>query len=379
MMKCIKIVVTALVLLCSTVLLAQNNVQVLTAPGEKIAGIEVGSKGVKLSILEKPHAENAAIKIIKDTAVNTDFISFTPKAYDATLEAFTSLYLFAKNEYQITAENIATAISSGVKAQADKSNKNGYIQTLIDAFRLKISEENRQVEVITVLKEAVLSHYGIVSDENRYNTFLIDIGSGNTKGGYFNAETKKFVMFQIPSGTKSTTNTTEKLCGPVCAFSDFSKLVTPVVDSLEKNEIIYAVNESGAYPASSTMAISGGIAWATATLLQPEKTDAAFIDVTYKDIARFRENLIKYSNDIPDTNKLIIKGVTAQRQTEIRRELQRVLNVFEIRSMLGGSTLLLRIMRQFEAVNSSKKFRLIKTGQTGWITGYVLKKGGDIK
>lgn len=358
---------------------AQNTALAFTAPGEKIAGIEVGSKGVKLSILEKPANENAAAKILKDTAVNTDFISYTAQSYDATLTAFTNLYLYAKNDCKIPAANIATAISSGVKAQADKAGKNAHIQTLIDAFRIKINEENRNVEVISVLKESILSHYGIVSNENRYNTFLIDIGSGNTKGGYFSSETKKFVMFQIPSGTKSTTNTTEKLCGANCNFDGFAKQVTPVVDSLEKNEIIYAVNASGAFPASNTMAISGGIAWATATLLQPEKTDVAYIDVTYKDIARFRENLIKYNADIPDTNKLIIKGITAQRQTEIRKELQRVLNVFDVKSLLGGTTLMLRIMRQFEGVTTTKKFRLIKTGQTGWITGYVLQKGAEIK
>jgi hypothetical protein len=341
----------------------------------KIAGIEVGSKGVKMTLLEKTLSEPGNFKLLKDSAVNSDFISFTAVSYEATLNALTGLYTYLKQQWNLRPEDIATVISSGVKAQADKLNKNNHLLTFIEAFRIKISEENRAVEVVSVQKESILSHYGIIPDAERYNTFLIDIGSGNTKGGYFNSATKDFVLFQLPSGTKSTTNLTEKNCGANCDFPAFKNFVGNVVDSIEKKEIIYAVNASGAFPASNTMAISGGIAWAVATLLYPEKTDAQQVEVTYKDVNRFREGLIKFYADIPDTNKLVIKGMKPAELSKIRRELQKVITVFDTKSLLAGSTLLLRIMRQFEAANSSKKFKLIKNGQTGWITGYITEKG----
>jgi hypothetical protein len=337
-----------------------------------IAGIEVGSKGVKLTVLKKVD-ENYTV--LKDTSVNTDFISFDEKSFNATLSAFTGLFGYIKNNYNIPSNKlIATVISSGVKAQADKAKKTDYIQNLITLFRGAIQDDKKEVEVVSVLKESVLSHYGIVSDENRYNTFLIDIGSGNTKGGYFSKD-DKFTMFQIPQGTKSTTNATEKKCGTPCDFIAFSKNINSVTDSIEKADIIYAVNTSGAYPSSTTMAVSGGIAWAVATLLRPEKIESQTLDVTYKDVERFRESLIKYYDIIPDTSKLIIKGMPDAELTKIRREVKRVLNVFDVKSLLGGSSLLLRIMRQFEAANSSKKFRLVKNGQVGWITGYIKGKG----
>jgi hypothetical protein len=343
--------------------------------GKIIAGIEVGSKGVKLTILEKSLRDNSDFKLLKDSAVNSDFISFTAASYDATLAALNGLYTYTRQQWGVQPEDIATVISSGVKAQADKLNKNNHLLTFIEAFRIKISEESRNVEVVNVQKESILSHYGIIPDADRYNTFLIDIGSGNTKGGYFNSATKDFVMFQIPSGTKSTTNLTEKNCGTNCDFTAFKNAVGATIDSIEKKEIIFAVNASGAYPASNTMAISGGIAWAVATLLYPEKTDAQQVEVTYKDVNRFREGLIKFYNDIPDTNKLVIKGMKTAELSKIRRELQKVINVFDTKSLLAGSTLLLRIMRQFEAASSSKKFKLIKNGQVGWITGYITDKG----
>jgi hypothetical protein len=343
---------------------------------KKIAGIEVGSKGVKLTVLEKNLANENDINVLKDTAINTDFISFTSTSYDATLNAFTFLYNYVIVNWKIPSSDIATVISSGVKAQADKLKKQSHLNTFIDAFRIRINEDNKEVEVVDVLKESIFSHYGIVANDNRHNTFLIDIGSGNTKGGYFKKNTNDFVMFQIPSGTKSTFNLVEKKLGANIDFVTFNKGINPIVDSLEKSEIIYAVNASGAYPSTTTMAMSGGIVWAVATLLKPEKTESTFLDVTYKEIVKFRENLIKFEKDIPDTNKIMVKGITQFQLSKIRIEVSRVVKVFDTKSLLAGSSLMLKIMRQFEATNASKKFKLIKNGQVGWITGYILNKGG---
>jgi hypothetical protein len=367
-----KYIITLLTLWSSHTALGQDNGQY-----KRIAGIEVGSKGVKISVLERSLTNKNEVRLLKDSAINSDFISFTATSFESTMNALTGLYEYARKEWQIAPANIATVISSGVKAQADKNNKGTHLQTFIEAFKIKSSEEERQVEIVSVLKESVLSHYGIISEDNRFTTFLIDIGSGNTKGGYFNSSNKEFVMFQLPSGTKSTTTLTEKGCGVNCDFNGFKNQVGAVVDSLEKKEIIYAVNASGAYPSNSIMAISGGIAWAVATLLFPENNDQS-IDVTYKDVVRFRDNLIKYNADIPDTNKLVIKGMPVTKLSGIRKQVQKIINVFDVKSLLAGSTLMLRIMRQFESVNSNKKFKLIKNGQTGWITGYILNKEGYI-
>jgi hypothetical protein len=367
-----KYIITLLALWSSHTALGQDNGQY-----KRIAGIEVGSKGVKISVLERSLTNKNEVRLLKDSAINSDFISFTATSFESTMNALTGLYEYARKEWQIAPANIATVISSGVKAQADKNNKGTHLQTFIEAFKIKSSEEERQVEIVSVLKESVLSHYGIISEDNRFTTFLIDIGSGNTKGGYFNSSNKEFVMFQLPSGTKSTTTLTEKGCGVNCDFNGFKNQVGAVVDSLEKKEIIYAVNASGAYPSNSIMAISGGIAWAVATLLFPENNDQS-IDVTYKDVVRFRDNLIKYNADIPDTNKLVIKGMPVTKLSGIRKQVQKIINVFDVKSLLAGSTLMLRIMRQFESVNSNKKFKLIKNGQTGWITGYILNKEGYI-
>src|SRR5690242_14411751 len=93
------------------------------------AGIEVGSKGVKMSLLEvgKDAKATGAFSILKDTTVNTDFISFTPSTFQATVEGFSNLFRVALTKYNIPSSKIFTVVSSGVKMQAEKEEKTKWI------------------------------------------------------------------------------------------------------------------------------------------------------------------------------------------------------------------------------------------------------------
>ncbi|MBK9530302.1 MAG: hypothetical protein IPO42_00630 [Chitinophagaceae bacterium] len=101
---------------------AQNNAIQKYGKANVFAGLEVGSKGVKLSLIEllNKETDDADFKILKDTTINTDFISFTQPTYQATLNAMNILYDVAAKQYDIPAVNIFTAISSGVHIQAEK-------------------------------------------------------------------------------------------------------------------------------------------------------------------------------------------------------------------------------------------------------------------
>jgi len=55
----------------------------------------------------------------------------------------------------------------------------------------------------------------------------------------------------------------------------------------------------------------------------------------------------------------------------IAKEVKRVHSVFDQRSLMAGTGLLLKIMRQFEGIYEKKQFFLVKNGQVGWISAYV--------
>jgi hypothetical protein len=338
------------------------------------AGIEVGSKGVKMSVVEisKSAQVTGNFNILKDSTFNTDFISFNQNTFDATLKSFISFYNLATADYKIPSRRVFTVISSGVKGQAEKENKKDWVTNLISKFQEAVKEPGRKVEVIDVYQEARLSHLGIVPNARRYNTFIIDIGSGNAKGGYFpHGNTTEFKLFNVNWGTKSTFNAADKNLTDDPSLANYKRQLNRVLEGAENNEIIYAVNISGAYALSDNIVCSGGIAWSIATLIYPELVSNSVVPVTYEEVDRFANTL--YTNFKAVTPEELIKRIKdpSLDKEAILKEMKRVHGVFDQKSLMAGTGLLLKIMRQFKSVYETKQFFMVKTGQVGWISAYV--------
>jgi len=368
-----RLILVACLCFSITFLSAQSNLKLKYNNSTVYTGIEVGSKGVKMSMVElgKNAQSNGSFNILKDTSVNTDFISFNDPTFSSTLDALCGLYAKAQKDYKIPDKRIFTAISSGVKMQAEKDEKTENVKKLIDSFRARINDPSKQVVVIDVKQEALLSHLGIVPESRRYTTFLIDIGSGNTKGGYFPyGNTKDFYLFQLNWGTKSVSNTAEKRMEEDKSMANYQKHLVRVLSQAENSDIIYAVNASGAYPLSDYIAFSGGAAWAAANLMHPELVDNAVVPVTFDEVVKFYERL--YTNFSAYSPENLAKaGTDDAEKAAILKASKTVHGVFDQKSLMSGSGLLLKIMRQFASIYETKQFYLVKNGQVGWISAYV--------
>ena len=342
------------------------------------AGIEVGSKGVKMSIVEigTDAQSNTTFRMLKDSSVNTDFISFTQPGFNATLKGLAALYSEAMILYSIPSDKIFTVISSGVNIQAEKSGQVQMIRNLADSFRQIINEPLRNVDIVDVTQEARLSHLGIIPDAKRYNTFLIDIGSGNTKGGFFPYDNNlnNFKLFQLTWGTKSVANAVEKKLDADKSVVNFRNQLYRVLAGSADDEIIYAVNASDAYNINDNIVFSGGIAWSVATLISPELIENPVIPVTYEEVEKFYNRIFDEHASL--TSAAIVKQVNDPYvdKVMVTKEVDRVNKVFDQKSLLAGTGLLLKIMRQFEGIYEKKDFYLVKNGQVGWISAYVKQK-----
>lgn len=373
-LKLYKTTLFTLGIFCQINAFAQTSVSNKIKKLNLYAGIEVGSKGVKLSIIQM--AKNAAntgnFSAVKDSSINTDFISFSPASFAATVKALVGLYNTANTDYSIPSSKIFTVVSSGVKGQAEKENKSFLIKSMADSFRLLVNEPQRLVPVIDAMEEAKLSHLGIVPEARRYNTFLIDIGSGNTKGGYFkNGNTKELKLFTLSWGTKTITNATDKRLDEDKSVSNFKKQLSRVIAGEPEQEIIYAVNESGAYNMNDYFAFSGGIAWSAATLMYPELIENTVVPLTFNELVRFSDKLNNnFASLSPVALVASVTDITLDKNA-IMNEAQRVHKVFDQKSLMAGTALLLKIVRQFEGTLEKKQFFLVKNGQVGWISAYV--------
>src|SRR6186997_616076 len=368
-----RFILAACLCLSLNFLWAQSSLKLKYNNSTVYTGIEVGSKGVKMSMVElgKNAQSNGSFNILKDTSVNTDFISFNESTFSATLNALCGLYATAQKDYKIPDKRIFTAISSGVKMQAEKDEKTEMIKKLIDSFKIRINDQSRVVTIVDVKQEALLSHMGIVPESRRYSTFLIDIGSGNTKGGYFpNGNKKDFYLFQLNWGTKSTSNAAEKRLEEDKTMGNYQKQLSRVLSQAENSDIVYAVNASGAYPLSDYIAFSGGAAWAVANLTHPELVDNAVVSVTFDEVVKFYEKIFtNYASYSPEN--LAKVGTYAAEKAAIMKAAKTVHGVFDQKSLMAGSGLLLKIMRQFSSIYETKQFYLVKNGQVGWISAYV--------
>ena len=373
---CRRLVLSSVAIFFVVGLSAQERLKLKYDNSTVYAGIEVGSKGVKMSLLElgKDSKTSGTFNILKDSSVNTDFISFTQPTFTATLNGLSSLYSTAITKYNIPSNRVFTVVSSGVKLQAEKEEKTSWVTNLVDSFKIKIKEPKRRVEVVDALQEARLSHLGIVPASKRFSTFLIDIGSGNTKGGYFPMDdnTTDFKLFTFNWGTKSVTNAAEKKMDEFDkTIANYKSQLNRTLLSIENAELIYAVNSSGAYNMNDYIAFSGGIVWAAATLLQPDQIDNPVVTVTFEDVQRLTEVL--YSDYASLSEVELIKKIKNPNldKNAIAKEIKRVHSVFDQKSMMAGAGLLLKIMRQFKSVYESKGFFFVKNGQVGWVSAYV--------
>ena len=341
------------------------------------AGIEVGSKGVKMSVLEieKSREEAGNFNALKDTSVNTDFISFNESSYSATLQAITALYRQAQGEYKIPSDNIFTVMSSGVKVLSQKDNNQQWVDKLRNSFRLAINEPQRSFDLVSVQDEARLSHLGIVPQTKRFSTFLIDIGSGNTKGGYFpNLDISTIRLFELSWGTKSIANAVDMRIETDQSLANYRKQLYRVLEGSANQEIVFAVNVSGAYNMSDNIAFSGGIAWALANLVHPELENDDVVPVTYSEVEQFYNRIYENPGYYASQALAARAGGSASEKAALIKLANTIHKVFDQRSLMSGTGLLLRIMRQFEGVYEQKQFYLVKNGQVGWISAYVDKQ-----
>jgi tetratricopeptide (TPR) repeat protein len=336
--------------------------------GDLYAGIEVGAKGIKLSVIDvrlsKDRDYDYTLKA--DTAINTDAAALSYQSEKETQDAIAALLEIVKTRYQIPSDKIHIVIASGLKQELDKYNKVEYFANVV---RPKNLDPKISIAYITPTQESELSLLGVVPQKRRFTANQLDVGSGNTKGGYFNAN-KVFVPVTFPLGTKSFQRLIEAKA--TNELNDYVRTAEQIwIDSLRRIVVNEFATKRDVKNRDITY-ISGGVVWAIASLMHPESINSNYTEITGQDISEFRRLLFSDYERLSKPDLTFISYPEDARASQ--RNINRVLNTYDRKALLAGTIWLDELIHEINTINPGKKFIYAKYAYVGWISGYIIKK-----
>jgi Tetratricopeptide repeat len=333
------------------------------------AGIEIGSKGVKLSILSVQLNSSGEVEYVlkADSSVNPEPSSLTPQSQTETAEALRRFLDFAKNKHGISVDKSYVVLSSGLKAELDKKNKTSEFISGITPANVPAGFAIRSV---TSAEEAELTVLGTVPPKRRYTTSLIDVGSSKTNGGYFVEGSQSFDALYFPVGTKNFVKSIKNK-NPA-GMADFGRWA----DNLWRDSLSQPVREElSRRPGARNRAfmyLGGGIVWCIATYLYPQKVNDNYVELTVYDIRRFRTMLTTdYEKAIqPNLNFISSEALLM----DARKTISRAQNTFDQEALIAGATWVGGLMQELNATQPVKRFFFSKYAYVGWISGYIARE-----
>lgn len=362
--------------------------QTTTEAGELYAGIEIGSKGVKATAIRvKDNEEGYSIKLVYAEVVNTTIMQlkdnkFAPDVIRDTVLAVNKLMLRMRDEMKVPAERIHIVGSSGLRADNPQDlvkavrDRTGKTMSFLDV------ESEVQLSVVGTIPQRFKTKNGWV--DNRGISVLMDIGSGNTKGGYqmirqmpTGTPDYDYVTVGIPKGTVSFTNEIAQAVGEAGDQADFVKKAKALAPTSIRASLRKEMERKPGLVNRPRMYLSGGIVWAMATLLHPEDR-RALVPLTADDIDFFYN---KVTGD-PDTlqkflNPNLTKRITDRKvRAEAEKELETVRNTFSPRNLIAGAEILKAVSSEFQL--QEKRIRFARYSYLSWILSYTrLQVGSD--
>ncbi|MBL7722905.1 MAG: tetratricopeptide repeat protein [Chitinophagaceae bacterium] len=337
--------------------------------GDLYAGVEIGARGIKLSVIEVKLGKNGANEYLlkMDTSINTDAAALSYQSEKETFDAITFFYNMIRKKYQIPSSSIHIVISSGLKQELDKYNKVEYFAQVV---RPKDLDPKIRIRYITVEEESELSFKGIVPASNRLSANQLDIGSGNTKGGYI-SNSRSFTPVTFPLGTRSFQRLVESHMTGSGNVEDYRMAAEKLIADSLGRVMVYQLMDKRDFK-SKDIYISGGIVWAVASLMHPQQIRENYVELSRQDFADFR-NLIysKYDSLInPNLQKLL----STEDAKASLANIKRVVNTYDQKAMVSGAIWLDELIDQVNSVNPSKKFIFHRYAYVGWISGYIMDK-----
>jgi exopolyphosphatase/pppGpp-phosphohydrolase len=334
-------------------------------------GIEVGAKGVKATVLDvRGDADAYDVKVLMADTENTTLTAglaqserFAPEALKATVAAVAKFADAMRKDHKVPDENLYVVGSSGLfsaiegKADAVKANQEALAGAVREACGLKMT-------FIDVAREAELSIAGVVPSRYVGAAVLIDVGSGNTKGGFRDGD-KGAVTFGVPYGSVTFADAAKKRAGDSSFADKAAGLRTDVLAPALKK----AVEDRPALAKRERVYLGGGAVWAMASLVRPGGSEP-YLPVTPDDVADYQKLLASAPGAFPKPD---LSSLGEKERAAAEKEIARVQKTFTPEQLLAGAEILKGLSDEFGF--KGRKVFFARNAYLAWILAYVTEKG----
>jgi exopolyphosphatase/pppGpp-phosphohydrolase len=326
------------------------------------AGIEIGSKGIKMSVIDVTNIKKGKYTIKSYWSENVGIakgISIDGNLAKEDIDKASSVVALnlikIKTEYSVVDENIFIVGSSGV-AMA-KNTKD-----LTDKIKLATTKD---LEFIDAQTEGKMLLKGCIPPVDYLNSMVLDIGGGNTKGGYvdvYNNENFVFFPLSLNYGTITLTEAVIKKTREA-DFSDYNSKSFGFLPTL-REQVNKMYGSSPVALEKEKVYMSGGAVWAFYTLYNgaaKENYSEFKLDDVINYDAVLKNNFKKYE-ELAKTDK----------------DVERVLKTYSQKYLISASNILMVCLEAIPGIND-KKLYFAKEGQIAWLVSYVADRSKRVK
>ncbi len=321
----------------------------------RYGGIEIGSKGIKVTVIEVKNIKKGIydikdfwtenVGIAKGISINGNLAQAD---VDKAGEVVLSNYQKLLNEQKVDDDKIFIVASSGVGMA---KNTDILVNKIFDLTK-------KNIEIISSQLESKLSFKGCIPPKLYNNALLIDIGGGNTKGGYIdviNDENTVFFPINLNLGTVTLTEKINKK-GNVEQINQFTNESITYRKILEA-EVVEMLKQRPLTMSKKNIYTSGGAVWAFYTLHSGGAATENYNIYTLEDVQDYNE-LIQYNYA-----KFI---EMAKSDTEVAA----VLKTYSQKHLISANNILLTTLQNIPNI-ADKKIVFAKQGQIAWLLSYV--------
>ncbi|GAA4759452.1 MULTISPECIES: exopolyphosphatase [Flavobacterium] len=355
-MKSLKLHFTLILLIFTqSLLFSQENENIF-------AGIEIGSKGIKMSVIDVYNIKKGGFNIKSYWTENVALAkgisidgNLAQEDIDKATNVVANNYKKIKNEIGVIDANIFIVGSSGV-AMAKNT------KALIDKVKATTGKE---MEFIDAQMEGKMLLKGCIPPVDYKDSMVLDIGGGNTKGGYvdvFNSENFVFFPLSLNYGTITLTEAVLKKTrnDEINEFNIKSFGFLPTL----REQVAAMYGSKPTALEKEKVYMSGGAVWAFYTLYSGAAKE------TFNEFKL--EDVINYDAILKNNFKKF------EEQAKTDKEVEKVLKTYSQKYLISGSNILLVCLEAIPNINN-KKLYFAKEGQIAWLVSYVADRSKKVK